>query len=484
MSARPDRAKSGSRAVPLRAVLALATAAFASAAVGCDRRPIDVVWVVVDALPARATGLYGGRSDVTPQLAAIAERAIVIENAYAQAPSTLPSAAAYLTGVYPDRAVAAVRDGSAPQLGQWLRAAGYRTAAFSENPWVSHLWGFDAGFEVFEEISHPPDRPRGYRDSAATLEAALAWLLDDDAKPSFLYLHLLRPHAPYVPPPPFRGMLTDPEAAPAGEEVEKLLDGRTPPDQALMTIMLAAREGQIAFAPKLIEYVERRYLENVAFADHLVGLLWERIEHAGRSESTLLVISSDHGEAFGPHPELFHGSTLYDDQIRVPLLIVAPQSLGLEAKRRISGMVELVDIAPTVLDLLGLEVDAAFDGASIVPWLRSEGEPPDVARAFLDEAQAVVGREWKLIQSPSGRALFERGSDPDELRDRGDEQPEQVAELAALLAPRESATATGDPPALPPEVIAELESIGYAAGEGGKGDERRSRATESRKSSR
>jgi arylsulfatase A-like enzyme len=442
-----------------------------SALIGCERERIDVVWIVLDALPARQVSLYGGLPEATPHIAALAERAVVVDGARAQASTTLPSTASFLTGLYPDRAVPAVRAPDTPGLASWLRAAGYRTGSFSENPWVVRVHGFGTGFDTFEEIGTPPGRPPGHRDSERTVERALDWLLAERARPAFLYVHLLVPHAPYAPPAPFRGRFTDPRSAPAGPRMERLIAGRERTEVA-MRFMQAGIAGEVDLDPRVLDYLRDRYRENVAFADHLVDRVWRAIEAAGRADSTLLVVSSDHGEAFGPHPELFHGGTLYDTQIRVPLLFVAPGSLGL-SPGRYRGVVELVDVAPTIADLLDLGIDARLDGRSLAPWLRGEAPAPSLARAYLEDTQAVVDPSWKLVRGPAGDALFRYVDDPDELIDRAAEEPDRVAALTARIDARTRAPEGEDRVTLSPEAVAELQALGYAVGpEDTKPDER------------
>lgn len=428
---------------------------------GCANEQPNVVWIVVDALSAGEVGLYGGSLDATPFLDELGDEAIVFDRAYSQASSTLYSAASYLTARYPDDALSGERLRAVPDLAGLLGEAGYETAAFSENTWIAPVTGFARSFDLFELIGTPQGRPLGHRDSMRTVESALDWFLSGATHPKFLYLHLIPPHAPYVPPPPFRGRLAAKRPG-RGSRIARLLRDARPGVPGSQAMVAALVQGELSLSEEELDYVHRRYAENVSFADRLIQIAVERIRDAGLSDSTLIVVSSDHGEAFGPHPELFHGATLYDTQIRVPLILVAPDALGIEPGRR-NGPVELVDVLPTILDLLGVDSNAGFAGESLAPWLRGEAGPPTLARSFLPDAQAVISPEWKLIRRGHGDVLFDLERDPDELEDRSVSDSEIASRLAGHLVER---VADASPTRVPlsADRAAELEALGYAVG--------------------
>jgi len=421
------------RASFVTAALALA---FGLPCTGCghDQRP-NVLLITIDTLRADAVGPQAG---ATPALDALASSGIVFTQATSVSPLTLPSHASMLTGVRPGRHGltvngVAVSQLPGPTLAEVLSEAGYNTAAFVSSAMLDHRHGLDRGFNVYDDelfVPGGPGRPHERRGDM-TIDRSLEWLADhaDQEQPWFAWVHLYDPHAPYQAP-----------------------QGRTdPPREA--------------------------YLDEVAFADAQVGRLLEAVEQRG--EDVLIMVTSDHGEGLGEHGEQTHGLLLYESTMHVPLILartLATDGAFPEAGQRRDDVVSLLDITPTVLELLGLPPASALDGRSFV-----RAQPP---RSIPLEGRAgwfyygfspLVGVRYgslKLLGAPEASdpqwAIHDLATDPGELSGRPaadhvlrgavqDTAPKHEAEavsdqdaLRALgyvgtLAPPSSATERRDP---------------------------------------
>jgi len=339
-------------------------------------------------------------------------------------------------------------------LAELLRDAGYRTAAFTEDAYVVAGAGFDRGFDRYTEFRSEESASPGF--AADTLGAAEAWLRDRAREPFFLFVHTYQVHDPYVPPRGYRGLFT--------EDVDR---GQPP------------------------EYDEklRRYEQEARYTDERLADLLDTLEREGLAESTVLVVTSDHGESFSEHTIAGHGFTLYDDELLVPLIVrapgIVPEGLALETQ------VGLVDLTPTLLELVGLAVPESMQGRSFAPLLRGEAttfdEPTRVSRLSGAERWAVRSMDYKYVymkgKPGEGAAdrefLYHLPSDPEERTNLAPERPEALAEAREALAAHRAACDAWNaahPPALTEreraenlpgwflnrdEIEAKLRSLGY-----------------------
>lgn len=403
-------------------------------ALACHRAPPapppNVVLVLVDTLRADHLSLYGYGRPTSPRLEALARSAAVFSDARAQAPCTFPSANSILTGEYP-QAFLGQADGALGipsekrSLAEILAARGYRTAAISASPIVRKSpsrfnpgGGFDRGFGQFEESC--------LWGSAACVNAAALQQVEQGAAPFFLYLHYLDPHGPYRPPAGHPRAFAPPDYT-GGEGVAA---GDPNP-------LAKALEAGQAPSPADVAHLAALYDDEIAYFDARFGELVDDLAARGVLDHTLLVLLADHGEEFLDHGHLKHCHTLFDSEIRTPLLIRPPG--GLPGGRRIAGGAANLDVVPTILDYLEM-APAGLPGTSLRP--RIEGAGP------VDEEERPVFAAWGALRSVTtgGRklvydldadrfALFELASDPAELRDLAAEKPAWVSPLRRLLFP-------------------------------------------------
>lgn len=409
------------RLLPLL-LAAVATAACAGG--GPAPGPPDLVLVVVDTLRADRLGVEGHPRPTSPVLDRLAGESVVFGQARAVAPCTFPSVNALLTSrpawemVHQPFGHLGIPRG-VPTLAAELRRAGYRTAAVSASPVVrrrpsavNRAGAFDAGFDLFLDGCL-------WRDGRCLVERTedLLRLLPS---PFFLYLHLLDPHDPYAVPadavtPRFAAAWTGDPALAAGDPrpaAERLYAG-----------------GDAGLSAAALAHLSDRYDEEVAYADARLGDLLALLTRRGSLDSGWLVVTSDHGESFLEHGHLRHCRSLYDEELRVPLLVRPP---GGTAERRAERPVSLLDVAPTLLSAAGVEPRRMRPAGRD---LLGGGHPGPPAVAMAAARRALVVDELKLVHDlESGtNLLYDLAADPGERHELAERRPEDVNRLLGLL---------------------------------------------------
>jgi choline-sulfatase len=403
---------------------------------------LNIVLISIDTLRADRVGCYGFAGVRTPAIDGLAGRGVRFERCVAQAPLTLPSHTTLLTGMSPVRH--GVRDNGgffAPPelrtLAEVFKDGGYRTGAVVGAYVLDSKWGLDQGFDFYFD-RFDTDRQQGFsvadvqRRGGEVVDEAVRWLDREKGGPFFLFVHLYDPHTPYDPPPPFRD-----------------------------------------------EYRDRPYLGEISYADAEVGRLLRFLTNEGLDATTDIVLCSDHGESLGEHGEDTHGFFVYEETVRVPLIVAGPSVTRPGVVR--PGTVSLSDVMPTILDLAGLPRPSEAEGRSLVPLLggREGGEGAAYSETFYprfhygwNEVRSYREGNYKLILSP-GPELYDLAADPEESRDLAASRPDKVADLEKGLKEFERRAAEGRREAEVRPVDAEtrekLASLGYvgaaAAGE-------------------
>ena len=351
---------------------------------GPHRPGADVVLITVDATRADHVGAYGYARPTTPNIDALARRGVRFERAYAQAPHTSFSIASLMTGKYYPTLARLAPHSQHETLPLTLRRYGWKTAAFFP-PAVffidaQKMKTFEASNFDFEYVKYE------YLDAEQRVEQIDDFFRKENPGKFFLWLHLFEPHEPYQ-----------------------------------------AHKGH-DFGSRDID----RYDSEIAYSDAVVGRVIAYLQK--ERPNAIIVVAADHGEEFDDHGGRYHGTTLYDEQVRVPLVIYVP---GL-APRVVAGPVQLIDIAPTILGLLDLLAPARMRGTDLGPWLAVQPAPddrlPPVFAEVEDKRMVVKGKE-KLICDLARDycALYDLGADPREQRDLADARPERVAAMRQLL---------------------------------------------------
>ncbi|MBI4166739.1 MAG: sulfatase-like hydrolase/transferase [Acidobacteria bacterium] len=404
----------------------------------------SLLLITVDTLRADRLGCYGARRVETPAMDALAQEGVRFANAYAQVPITLPSHTVILSGMYP--VSNGVRDftssGIPPSVGmlaETFKRQGYMTAAFVSAFVLDGTWGFNRGFDTYDdhfdarqfETRNPGSIERR---ADATVDRLLAWLKarpggKSPRQPFFVWLHLFDPHSDYNPPEPYR-----------------------------------------------TRYAGRLYDGEVAYADSQLARLFGELRRSGEYDHALIALLGDHGESLGEHGEDEHGFFVYNATTHVPFILKLPHSEG--ARRVISQPVGTIDLAPTLLDLLRLRdpIRGQFQGSSLASL--ALGKPPPAERPVYCETyypwssfgwaplHALVSRKFRFVEAPRAE-IYDLAADPGETRNliesRRSDSEALRAELQNLERRYAAPAAAAKGPPLAPETVEKLKSLGYVA---------------------
>ena len=433
----------------LAALLALGAAACG----GRPARPPDIVLVSIDTLRADHLGCYGSTVPTSPNIDRFRRESVLFREVIAPSPSTLSSHASMFTSQLPPHhgaSFAAFRPlpESALTLAEVLAKDGYRTLAVIARGQLNQRLGIGQGFEV---LHFRPERGRrGAFDRSVRM--ALELLDRPDPRPSFLFLHTYEVHHPYTPDPQVLERLDPGYTGALGARIKVA---------TLKEINRGARAIDAADARR----IERAYDAEIVSMDAGFATLIEGLRVRRPERKTVVVLTSDHGEEFGEHGQMgWHSHTLYDELLRVPLVVRLPG--GEAAGGEVTRPVRTIDIAPTLLELAGVAAPPSFDGESLLPLVRGEARRERPAIAVLDDGKpwregslALRWNGWKLYD----RRLFDLGADPVELVDRAPQQRERALELERMLraALERRSAADSEPVELGDELERELRALGY-----------------------
>lgn len=343
------------------ALILTAAVPLAGRALRAEGRP-NIILISIDTLRADHLSTYGYHLETSPALDALAAGGILFENCVSPAPNTPPAHMSIFTSLYPtvhgftgegDRLA-----GWRLTLTEYLREAGYRTAATTDGGYMRGWFGFGQGFERYA------DR---YKGIAASRDLVLEWLDAGLASsPFFLFMHNYDVHSPYNPPPPYRTMFTDPaydgDFFPGSQELERI--------RKRINTDSTATHG---LSPGDVAHMIARYDGGIRYTDTIIGELVAALDARGLLESTWIFVTSDHGEELTEHGSVLH-EKLYRTVTHVPLIVHPPGAP--RAHRRVPEVVELTDLMPTLLELAGLTaaLEQPLAGTSLVPFL--EGDVP------------------------------------------------------------------------------------------------------------
>ncbi len=406
----------------------------------------NVLLVTIDTLRADHVGAYGNQLGLTPTLDRLAREGLRFTHAYAHVPLTLPSHTTIMTGAYP--MTNGVRDngsfrldGSRPTLARALKTAGYRTGAFVGAFVLDARFGLNSGFDVYD------DRMIGtggrslevvQRPAEQVLAPAEHWILGEPSalspkpsvrpsalnpQPFFAWVHLYDPHEPYTPPEPFRS-----------------------------------------------RYSGNPYAGEIAYADASLGAFLDRLRNAGALNHTFIVVASDHGESLGEHGERTHGLFAYDSTLRVPLILWAPPTL---APGAFDSLARLVDVTPTILDLVGVPALMAVDGRPLRTVITGEAAAAP-SSSYFEALNANLTRNWaplkgvivdrlKLVDLPIPE-LYDLAADPGETTNIYAARIERARSLESVLDSFTRVQTPATPAAVDADAQARLRSLGYVVG--------------------
>jgi arylsulfatase A-like enzyme len=435
-----------------------------------DLRIDRIVLVTLDTLRADHLGCYGYPRPTSPFLDELSRRGVLFDRAFAPMPTTAPSHASLFTSLYPIQHRVLmnghVLGGDFVTLAQLAHGRGYRTAAFVSAPYPFTAGGLQRGFQTFGQPKGKAQRPAN-----ETVDQALRWIQERGPGDRFLlWLHLYDPHQPLEPPARLLRTFTD------GPPAKRSAHAR---------FLLEKQRVDFDFWGRNTERMLRTidaYDAEVLFADEQTGRLFRALEDRGLDARSLWIVVADHGEGLGNHRWLEHGQNVHGELVHVPLILRF--SSGAFQGRRVHDVVELVDVLPTIADLIGAstkEQVLPVQGTSLLRLLRPAGEAFPAKYAFLERRQqgrlrppeerpahgeyGLQDRSYKYIHRVDGEdELYDSRTDPYEMENLvGRGGPEEGALRRELLRRievlrrglREGATVAD------PEQIEGLRALGY-----------------------
>jgi arylsulfatase A-like enzyme/tetratricopeptide (TPR) repeat protein len=406
---------------------------------------LNILLVTIDTLRWDRVGAYGGRIARTPNMDKLAAEGCLFEQSIVQVPLTRASHASILTGLYPFQH--GIRDNFAPPLApehrtlaEILKGQGYRTGGFVGSFIVNTQSGLGRGFDEFDDSFEKGAKGTAFftdyqRRAGQVEEQAGPWLEQTahEGTPFFAWVHFYDPHSPYAPPQPY-----------------------------------------------LTRYAQHLYEGEVAYTDEILGRLLSRLDQLGVRDRTLVVVTSDHGEALGEHGEEEHGFFVYEAVLHVPLIIRLPGRIPRGV--RVKAVARSIDLVPTVLDLAGLRVavPAGLPGRSLVPALaapQDDGRVPAYSESLFPrlhfgwgDLRSIRMGGWKFIQAPRPE-LYDLTRDPAERNNlfaaEGRRAAAMRSRLLDTLGGSPETAVIGNPAAkIDPATLEKLASLGYVSGPG------------------
>ena len=458
------------------AAVALALLSTLLLAVGCGGKEGEdvaagpnVVLIVGDTFRADRLSGQGGPEGLTPYLDRMAAEGVSFRTARSHAPWTLPSTASLLTSLHPLEHGAGGRlpkftqlSPDASTIAARLHESGYDTHAIVNVDFLDpRTYGVTRDFDSVDNVSFESNVE--VRPADATTSAALKWIdqRGPDDPPFFLMVHYFDPHCVYAPPDLQREQWAEPQ------------DRETSWTFGTREQMIAIRNGELTPDEATLKRASALYDGEVAYLDAQIGRLDDGLRARIPAEDLVTVFTSDHGEEFYDHEGFEHGHTLFEELVRVPLIIRAPGRLP--ALKTVDAPVRHIDVAPTLCELADIALDDQYVGQSLVPLAVGDdaSEKPRGTLAhgnfWADALTSWTKDGWKLIEvEGSAPRLYHIAKDPSEQRDVASSAPDRLAEMQEeLAAVREGLRAlkSGEEASLSPATKARLKTFGYSGDE-------------------
>ena len=401
-----------------------------------DKDIRHIILISIDTCRADYLSCYGYAQPTTPHIDALARQGCLFSHAMTPIPLTLPAHASMLTGTIPPHHGKHENkdvyfDPSHVTLAALLKTKGYRTGAFVGAQILNGRFGLNRGFDTYHDRFAQKDQSE--RRAEEVNRAAFAWLEKQQSYPVFLFLHYYDPHYTYDPPEPFA-----------------------------------------------TNFKESPYAGEIAYADHCIGQVVAKLKSLDMYESSLIIVTGDHGEMLGEHAETTHMYFIYQSAMKVPLVCKLP---GSNAARKIDDLASIIDIVPTVCDLVDIDPPAGIQGKNLAPYLSNKPPRSEDRHLYCEslyptkyEANSLLGlisKRWKYIQTTRPE-LYDLQKDPGEQTNLVEAQPQRARilkdRLAQILQQTVRQEKGREDTPLDAESLKHLHSLGYVAGSSVKED--------------
>ncbi|MBZ5593136.1 MAG: sulfatase-like hydrolase/transferase [Acidobacteriia bacterium] len=459
----------------------------------------NLLLYMIDTERADHSSAYGYTRDTTPFLKMLGAQGLVFEDCQVQATWTKPSTASLLTSLY-SFSHGIIHDfdtipKGATTLAEQLRAAGYVTASVVANPFAGHITGLQRGFDYVAEWAvvqrYRSDAEDRGTDSAAVNKILFPWLERHRDEPFFVYAHTTDPHAPYRPPGGFEERFANPAETPEFNRVYKSLGGKVKYGGGIVVTRAGCSQKGVN-PDRFIQQAIDRYDGEILHNDWNLQQLADKLKQLGVLDNTLIVVVSDHGEEFWEHGWTAHGQSLYQELTHGVFVMWNPGLI--QRARRISEPVQLIDVMPTVLDLLGLKIPDLLQGQSLAAFVKGEtfrrrgpvmtsryahpdSKPGGIPENRIDTV-ALLDATWKLVYRANGKEvglnkveLYDRRNDRGETKNIAASHPQEVDRMIMEIGKWteaekqiKSTLSRGPKATMDAKTLEQLRSLGYIGG--------------------
>jgi len=431
--------------------------------------PQRVILIGIDTLRTDRLSSFGYHRETSPRLDQLAtEEGVRFERAYASSSWTLPSMTSLFTSLHPPQHLVEDRGTrlapQVPTLAGAFATQGWLTAGFATHIYVSSLFGLDSGFGEWRDVSVDWYYREGQQVRADVLnDYVFRWLDQHQDKRFFLYVHYFDPHWDYAPPPPYDRHFIDASYEAPGRGTFQFLQQYIPQDRLVSDADLQRINGL--------------YDGEILWTDSQLGRLFDRLKELNLWDGTLVAVTADHGEEFQEHNSFHHIRTLYEEVLRVPMILKMPNGRPQGWREVVTERVASMDLSTTLLQLSGVPVPGTFEGQTLVPLMKAPGDDRTVfARTIRHTGGkiALIQSHHKLIRSnalagPAEDAqteLYDLDADPGEKNSLAGAEPELAARMAeeadAWLARMQTSRSKSNLKVLlTPEQREHLRTLGY-----------------------
>lgn len=394
----------------------------------------NIVICLMDAATTHHMSCYGYNRKTTPNIDAFAKKSVFFKNAFSQACYTMSSSGSLNTGLYAEHhEIYQVGPGlpdSFTTMAEIMKANGFATAMFCTNGFANAEYGFAQGYDYCPSLKgndRSGKTPYLMGGEMILQQSVNDWLEKNRNNRIFAYIHLIPPHSNYEPADKFLKKWAIPyEGAP-----------KTDADT-----LIAMQNGHKPHTQKDVEYIRDKYDENMLYADYNVGLLIDKLKSLELWDNTLFIVIADHGEAFMEHGDFLHNTTLYDEMIHIPMIFKFPKEVRTHNKV-VNGIVESIDIIPTLADLCGIQLTHPIDGKSLTSLVFTD-QKSIKDYTFSRSAHGITpklsvrSRQYKYIYNmmKDSRELYDLGKDPGEKTNIADTKPLVARSMHDLLKDR------------------------------------------------
>jgi len=407
----------------------------------------NIILISIDTLRADHLGCYGYKKNTSPYIDKFSEESVLFKQSIANASTTLPSHASIFTSLIPSHhgAFHLPLSEDALTMAEILKLQGYQTISFNDGGYVSAKFGFDQGFDLYDSF---PESPQGTFKNR--VNKAIKWIKENQPEKFFLFLHTYEVHHPYTPKEKYSTLFEDGYSGDLDSNIS-------------VELLKEINEKNLTIDKEDKNHIINTYDAEIRSMDEGFSELLNFLREYNLYDSTLVIFTSDHGEEFGEHGLMgWHGVTLFDEVLHVPLIIKFPNSTF--SKTVVNQQVSGLDILPTLMDVLGIETGEIFEGKSLLSSIKGKKKTSYAVSELGEQRKSIRAEGLKYYRNLSSEMLFNLIKDPLEQTDISDHHPNKTERLKKALKSileKRPQILTKDKTKLDKKTLEKLKALGY-----------------------